>query len=216
MLFGTEFTLISLISLSVNFHNTASRHVDQSGCRICYVHLCKNIIIYVLLNLDNNQEIIMKTTIIKHKQDYLEIIIFIWSVELWNTLPSHVKSSNSLSIFKSHLYKLSHYVLYKISHYVPGSAWSASTHCNLLEQLDHQGIIRPFSWFHYILVKKNSVNNKRFRELIRLFHVTINVNIISQNIWSGYWKLPKLTYDKLQWNCGIICHTHISRREPAN
>ena len=29
MLFGTEFILISLISLSVNFHKTASRHFEN-------------------------------------------------------------------------------------------------------------------------------------------------------------------------------------------
>ena len=68
--------------------------------------------------------------IIKHKQDYFRNSFFIRTVELWNTLPSHVKSSNSLSIFKSHLHKL---YSTKLSHYVPpGTAWSASTHCDLL------------------------------------------------------------------------------------
>ena len=66
----------------------------------------------------------------KHKQDYFRNSFFIRTVELWNTLPSHVKSSNSLSIFKSHLHKL---YSTKLSHYVPpGTAWSASTHCDLL------------------------------------------------------------------------------------
>ena len=54
--------------------------------------------------------------IIKHKQDYFRNSFFIRTVELWNTLPSHVKSSNSLSIFKSHLHKL---YSTKLSHYVP-------------------------------------------------------------------------------------------------
>ena len=54
--------------------------------------------------------------IIKHKQDYFRNSFFIRSVELWNTLPSHVKSSSSLGIFKSHLHKL---YSTKLSHYIP-------------------------------------------------------------------------------------------------
>ena len=66
--------------------------------------------------------------IIKHKQDYFRNSFFIRSVELWNTVPSHVKSSSSLGIFKSHLHKL---YSTKLSHYIPpGSTWSAFAHCD--------------------------------------------------------------------------------------
>ena len=44
--------------------------------------------------------------LIKHKQDYFRNSFFIRSVELWNTLPSDIKSSSSLDIFKSHLHRL--------------------------------------------------------------------------------------------------------------
>ncbi len=54
--------------------------------------------------------------IIKHKQDYSRNSFFIRLVELWNTLPSHVKSCSSLGIFKSHFHKL---YSSKLSHYIP-------------------------------------------------------------------------------------------------
>jgi hypothetical protein len=40
--FGTEFILISLISLSVTSTKWLYVKFDQSTCRIYYIHLCKN------------------------------------------------------------------------------------------------------------------------------------------------------------------------------
>ena len=54
--------------------------------------------------------------ILKHRQDYFRNSFFIRSVELWNSLPSHVKSSSTFSSFKGHLHKL---YLAKLMHYVP-------------------------------------------------------------------------------------------------
>ena len=61
--------------------------------------------------------------ILKHRQDYFRNSFFIRSVELWNSLPSHVKSSSTFSSFKGHLHKL---YLAKLMHYVP-PGWVLST-----------------------------------------------------------------------------------------
>ena len=57
---------------------------------------------YQSINYDKNNY----NFLIKHKQDYFRNSFFIRSVELWNTLPSDIKSSSSLGIFKSHLHRL--------------------------------------------------------------------------------------------------------------
>ena len=54
--------------------------------------------------------------ILKHRQDYFRNSFFIRSVELWSSLPSHVKSSSTFYSFKGHLHKL---YLAKLMHYVP-------------------------------------------------------------------------------------------------
>ena len=63
---------------------------------------------------ENNYNII-----IKHKQDYFRNSFFIRSVELWNSLPSHLKSLSTFSSFKGHLYKL---YSAKVMHYVPSGS----------------------------------------------------------------------------------------------
>jgi hypothetical protein len=90
---------------------------------------------YQSRNYDKNNH----NLIIKLKQDYFRNSFFIRTVELWNTLPSHVKSSNSLRIFK-----LSHYA-------PPGNTWSAtaSTHCDLLNH--HPAIFIIFTNMLYKL-----------------------------------------------------------------
>ena len=53
-----------------------------------------------------NYDVNNHNLIIKHKQDYFRNSFFIRTAELWNSLPSHVKSSDSLHSFKGYLYQL--------------------------------------------------------------------------------------------------------------
>ena len=71
---------------------------------------------YFLRNYDTNNYNIL----VKHKQEYFRKSFFIRSIELWNTLPPHVKALDSLAIFKSHINKL---YSKKVPQYMPpGSA----------------------------------------------------------------------------------------------
>ena len=44
--------------------------------------------------------------IIKHKQDYFRKSFFIMVAELWNTLPSNLKTCNSITLFKTKITSL--------------------------------------------------------------------------------------------------------------
>jgi hypothetical protein len=73
--------------------------------------------------------------IIKYKQDYFRNSFFIRTVELWNTLPSHVKSSNSY-VFSSLIF-ISCILLTVIALRTSGHcviSVTASTHCDLLNR----------------------------------------------------------------------------------
>ena len=64
---------------------------------------------------ENNYNII-----IKHRQDYFRNSFFIRSVELWNSVPSHLKSLSTFSSFKGHFYKL--YSAKGMDYVSPGSS----------------------------------------------------------------------------------------------